>query len=82
MELVIISPESSQTHEIAWFEAHTATGSFVILPKHAPMILILAPGRELIFGLKSGKQDSVIIPRGIVEITRTRATVLINKPLG
>lgn len=81
MELIIISPEGSQTHTVAWIEVHTATGSCVILPEHAPMILALEPGRELLFCLDNGKQDALIVPRGIMEVTRTRTTVIINKPL-
>jgi F0F1-type ATP synthase epsilon subunit len=81
MELIIVSPEKTEQYEIAWFEAHTISGSFVIQPKHAPTILLLSPGKELLFCLKSGKQESIMVPRGIVEVTRLRSTVIINKPL-
>jgi F0F1-type ATP synthase epsilon subunit len=81
MVFIIVSPEKTETHEIAWFEAHTLSGNMVIQPKHAPTILLLEPGKELLFCLKSGKQESIMIPRGIVEVTRDKATVIINKPL-
>lgn len=81
MELVIISPEGTQTHTVAWIEAHTPIGSCVILPEHAPMLLALEPGRELVFCFDNGKQDALIIPQGFIEVTRTRTTVIVNTPL-
>jgi F0F1-type ATP synthase epsilon subunit len=81
MVLIIVSPEKTETHEIVWFEAHTLSGNMVIQPKHAPTILLLQPGKELVFCLKNGKQESIMVPRGIVEVTRTQATIIINKPL-
>lgn len=81
MEFVIISPDGIQTHKVAWVEAYTTTGSCIILPEHAPMILALKPGHEIIFCFDNGKQDTLLVPQGFMEVTRTRTTVIINKPL-
>ncbi len=81
MIFTIISPEKTEMHEIAWFEVYTLSGNMVIQPKHAPTILLLTPNKELLFCLKNGKQESILIPQGIVEVTRDQATLIINKPL-
>ena len=78
MELTIITPKRTQTHTIAWVEVNTTEGNFVIKPGHAPIIAILAPDQPLIFCLITGKQESFLIPQGILETTRTHVTVLIN----
>jgi len=81
MELHITSPEKTEIFTTEWIEAFTPSGSFVIQKGHAPTVLILSPGKPLLFGLKDKTEKSVTIPRGILEITRTKAVVLINKPL-
>ncbi|HRN78404.1 MAG TPA: hypothetical protein PLU71_04135 [Candidatus Dependentiae bacterium] len=81
MELHITSPEKTQIFEVEWVEAFTPTGSFIIQPGHAPTILMLSPGKKLIFGLKNNTEQSITIPRGILEVTRTQVIALINKPI-
>ena len=51
MELKLIGPTSSQTMEINWLEVQTLQGNFVIKPGHAPMIVLLAPNKELSYGI-------------------------------
>ena len=79
MELKIISPESTQTYTIIWLELNTSTGNFVIQHGHAPMIVSLAPNKEVIFCLANGKQESLVPTGGIAEITRKSATLLLNQ---
>ncbi|MFC1845500.1 F0F1 ATP synthase subunit epsilon [Candidatus Dependentiae bacterium] len=79
MELKIVSPEGSKTHEIIWLELNTSAGNFVIQPEHAPMIVTLAPDKDVIFCLKNGKQETFAPTGGIAEITRHSATLLINQ---
>lgn len=81
MELHIISPEQTVIHSVAWVEAETIAGNFVIQPGHAPTILLLAPDKELIFCLINGKQESLFVPRGILDVSRTAVTLIINQPL-
>lgn len=81
MELHIISPEQTVIHSVAWVEAKTIAGNFVIQPGHAPTILLLSPDKELIFCLINGKQESLLVPRGILDISRTTVTLIINQPL-
>lgn len=79
MDLRIISPQHTQTFSVAWLEINTPAGNFVIQRGHVPMILILSPDQPITFRLKNGKQDSIMIRQGLVEITRTSATILMNE---
>jgi F0F1-type ATP synthase epsilon subunit len=81
MELRIISPEQTVVHAVTWVEVETIAGNFVIQPGHAPTILLLAPHKELNFGLINGKQESLLVPRGIIEVSRTTITLIINQPV-
>lgn len=79
MKLEIISPEQTESFNVAWIEINTPTGNFVIQQGHAPTILILSPEKLLNFCLDSGKKESRMIKRGIIEIGRDKATLLVNK---
>ena len=79
MELKIISPEGMQTHTIIWLELNTSTGNLIVQRGHAPMIVSLAPDKEIIFCLENGKQESLIPTSGIAEITRKSTTLLLNQ---
>ncbi len=81
MKLFIISPFAKKKIEVAWIELNTSVGNFVIQPGHAPTLLALSPHKEIIFCLSSGKQESYIIKQGIIDITRTSATLLLNEEL-
>jgi len=79
MTLQVISTTTSFMRDISWLEIDTVVGNFVIRPGHAPTVLMLDPGKPIIFCLSNGKQETLSIGKGIVEITRTKATVLINE---
>lgn len=81
MKLFVVSPFGKKIFDIAWVELNTPVGNFVIQPGHAPMMLTLSPNREIIFCLNSGKQESFIIKQGIIDISRTSATLLLNEEL-
>lgn len=79
MEFRIITPEEIHVYAVAWIEANTPNGNFVIQPGHAPTILILSRGKEISFRLMNGKQEAFFVERGILEITRENATLIVNK---
>jgi len=79
MNLHIIRPLSKEELQIAWVEIETPVGNFVIQPKHAPMVLTLTPGEDITFCLSNGKQKSIPVKQGIVEITRNGATILLSE---
>ena len=78
MQLTLISPTKKIVADIAWIEFNTPTGNYVIQEGHAPTILALSEQKPLMYALKSGKEEVVMVTRAIVEITRTHVTVLIN----
>lgn len=78
MELKIVRPMSSQTMEINWVEAQTEQGNFVIMPGHAPMVILLAPGKELAIELWDCTRTQMTIPGGILQVTRQALTLLIT----
>ncbi len=79
MDFRIITPQETHIHAVAWIEVNTPNGNFVIQPGHAPTILILSPGKEISFRLVNGKQEAFFVERGILEITRNSAILLVNK---
>jgi len=79
MELCIISPEGAKKFDIAWLEIETPVGNFVIHGGHAPTLLTLLPNHDIIFKLKSGEQEFIPVPSGVVDISREGATVIINE---
>ena len=79
MKLSLITPLSAKVMQIAWLELNTPAGNFVILPGHAPMIVTLSPNKNLTYGLSSGKQETCMIHRGIAEIDRHSATIILDE---
>ena len=79
MHLHIVSPLRTLTYDIVWIELNTNAGNFVIQSGHAPMLLILAAHKEIIFRLKTGKDESLTIPQGVAEITRESITIIMNE---
>lgn len=64
--------------DIAWLEAQTSSGSFVVKPGHAPLIAILAPNKELTVKLHDGSITMITIVQGILEVSRTDITLLLT----
>lgn len=79
MHLHIVSPLRTVAYNIAWVELNTDAGNFVIQSGHAPMLLVLSPHKEIVFRLKNGKDESIIAPQGIAEVTRESVTLIINE---
>ncbi len=78
MQLQIISPLRLNTYDIAWIELNTSVGNFVIQKGHAPTLLVLKAGDEMVFRLKDGKQEVVDVGNGIAEITRDKVVVVLS----
>lgn len=78
MELTIVRPMNSQTMHINWLEVQTQEGNYVIMPGHMPMVILLAPHKELSLELEDLTQTQMTIPGGILQITRTALTLLIT----
>jgi len=80
MDLIIITPVQELIYGITWLEINTPVGNFVIQPGHAPTVLTLAANEKITFCLKNGKRESMPIKQGVVHITRTAATIIMNEP--
>ncbi len=81
MKLTIMHPNQTIEHMIVWLEVITPQGSFIIQKEHIPTVFTLIPGSSLSFCLKNGKQESLHITQGVVEITRTSARALLSNLL-
>ena len=79
MELRVISPQTTQAFSIVWLEVYTPVGNFVIQPGHAPMVLALSPDQSITFRLTTGKQETMTVRQGVIEVARDAVTVLINE---
>jgi F0F1-type ATP synthase epsilon subunit len=79
VELFIISPREEQHHVIAWLDVTTANGNFVIRHGHAPMIMMLLPNHSFIFALENGVQKSMYVRQAVVQVDRTRTTIVMNE---
>ena len=66
MKLELIGPTSTQKIDIAWLDAQTPEGNFVIKPGHAPIIIILAPTSELTIEQDDGSTTLMTIDGGIL----------------
>jgi len=81
MMFTIIGPVSKKIVRITWLEINTPVGNFVIQPGHVPTLLTLSGQQPITFCLKNGKQESLLVHEGIVEVTRDSATLFINQDL-
>jgi F0F1-type ATP synthase epsilon subunit len=79
MKLFLFGPDIKKNYEILWLEVEATVGNFVIQDGHAPLLLILKPDQEIIFSLHNGIIEKYLIPGGILEITRSDATLLLNE---
>ncbi len=79
MKLSLITPIRAKQLQVAWFELNTPVGNFVILPGHVPMIVTLSANKTLTYCLSSGKQESCMVHRGIAEINRHTATIIMDE---
>ena len=78
MELKIVRPTSSQVLKINWLEAETSDGNLVIMLGHAPMVVLLAPNKELSLEMEDCTRTIMTLAGGILEITRNAITLIIT----
>lgn len=78
MELQIIGPTSSQSLDIRWIDVTTKQGNFVILPGHAPMIILLAPNKEVTMERADGSTVVMTVAGGFLEVTRTSLMLILT----
>ncbi len=79
MELRIVSPHKQQRFDVAWIEIDTTVGNFVLQPGHVPTVFSLLPNSKVTFRLTTGKQEAVTVKRAVLQVTRTKAVILVNE---
>ena len=81
MKLQIITTQRVIEHEVSWIELNTPVGNMVVQHGHAPMMIELRAGHELIFEKHDGKQDSIMIIQGMAHIKRHEVKILLPMDL-
>ena len=80
MKLIIVTPQNKLEYVVQWIEAHTQSGSLVIKPGHAPMILMLSFGYDFSFLLDNGEKKVISLARpGFLEVNRDGAVALLGQ---
>lgn len=79
MELRIISQHYQKKHQISWISVTTSNGSLVIQNNHAPLIASIAEKTECSFLVDNDTIETLLIQKGIIEVTRTCVILLINE---
>ena len=78
MELKLVGPTRAQSMNIHWLEVQTQQGNFVIMPGHAPMVVLLAHNKEITMELEDGSTTLMTIVGGILEVTRDSLTLILT----
>ena len=77
MKLSIIDTEKTVEYDVAWVELNTPAGNMVVQARHAPMMIELSSGKELLFELSTGKKKSIEVVQGVAHVTRQEVKILI-----
>jgi F0F1-type ATP synthase epsilon subunit len=81
MKMLLISPFAQRDVTVAWIELNTPTGNLIILPGHAPTIISISPDTPLTYCLKNGKKETILVHRGMADIGRDVATIMVDSSL-
>ena len=81
MILKIITTQRIIEREVDWVELNTPVGSMMIQQGHAPMIIELSSGHELLFQVVGGVIESILIMQGVAHITRFEVKILLPMAL-
>jgi F0F1-type ATP synthase epsilon subunit len=79
MELRLISRRYQKKYQIFWVSITTDNGSLVIQDNHAPLIASIAEKTECSFLIDNDTTETLLIQKGIIEVTRTCVTLLIHE---
>ena len=81
MKLQIITTQRVIEHEVFWIELNTPAGNMIVQQGHAPMMIELQSGHELLYQKEDGAQDSIMITQGIAHIMRHEVKILLPMDL-
>ena len=78
MEFQIIRPDKTQIVKVNWVEVNTPVGNFVIQHGHAPTLLTLSKGKEVVYELTNPEeQKSFVADRGVLSVTRNSVILVV-----
>lgn len=77
MKLKVITTQKIVEHEVDWIELNTPVGNMVIQQGHAPMIIQLSQGHELVYQISGGATESILIVQAVAHVTRFEVQILI-----
>ena len=77
MKLQIITTRRVLEHEIDWVELNTPAGNMVIQQGHAPLMIELSSGHELLYQTQDGAHESIMIVQGVAHVTRYEVKILL-----
>lgn len=77
MKLKIITTQKIVEHEVDWVELNTPVGNMIIQHGHAPMIIQLSQGYELIYQITGGAIESILIVQAVAHVIRSEVQILI-----
>lgn len=81
MILKIITTQRMVEHDVDWVELNTPVGNMIIQQGHAPMIIELSSGHELLFQSTGGATESFLVVQGVAHITRYEVKILLPMDL-
>lgn len=81
MKLKVITTKRAIEYDVEWVELNTPVGNMVIQEGHAPMIIELAQGYELLYQVKDSAIESIFIVQGIAHVTRLEVKILLPMDL-
>ena len=77
MKLQIVTTQKVIEYSVDWIELNTPVGNIVIQPGHAPLMIELSSGHELLYQKTDGSQESLMIIQGIAHVTRLEVKILL-----
>jgi len=81
MKLKVITTKRVIEHDVEWVELNTPVGNMVIQQDHAPIIIELSQGHELLYQVSGSAVESILIVQGIAHVTRAEVKILLPMDL-
>jgi F0F1-type ATP synthase epsilon subunit len=78
MKLKIITPISQQEYQTEWVEFNTASGNFVILKGHAPLLVSLTVESQVVIAELSGKKTELTVSGGFAKVSRSSVELILD----
>lgn len=81
MKLKIITSQKINEYDVDWVELNTPVGNMVVQQGHAPMMIELSSGHELLYQVTDGAKQSIMIVQGVAHVLRYEIKILLPMDL-